>query len=228
LIPEGTAYSYFGNTVQCSEGWQEPIENYKQYLDERVVNYSHAKRSLVKGKPVLVGALARLHFSHERLSAEASALYKQSPLAQGESNTFLNNLAQAIELVDAIDQAKNTIDKLLADSGQESLPDISSFIKAGAAVGAVECPRGTLYHYYQVDSQGKILAADMITPSAQNSARIEQDICTVANEYLKTKTDVNHSDNTDGLQAALETLVRAFDPCNTCATHMVSVRSLTT
>lgn len=228
LIPDGTAYSYFGNTVQCSDGWQEPIENYKQYLDERVVNYSHAKRSLVKGKPVLVGALARLHFSHERLSAEASALYKQSPLAQGESNTFLNNLAQAIELVDAIDQAKNTIDKLLADSGQESLPDISSFIKAGAAVGAVECPRGTLYHYYQVDSQGKILAADMITPSAQNSARIEQDICTVANEYLKTKTDVNHSDNTDGLQAALETLVRAFDPCNTCATHMVSVKSLTT
>jgi coenzyme F420-reducing hydrogenase alpha subunit len=26
------------------------------------------------------------------------------------------------------------------------------------------------------------------------------------------------------LQANLETLIRAYDPCNTCATHMVSVR----
>ena len=80
----------------------------------------------------------------------------------------------------------------------------------------MECPRGTLYHYYELDERGRITAADMITPSAQNTARIELDIATVVNQYIG-KEDSQ-------LEANLETLVRVYDPCNTCATHMVQVR----
>jgi sulfhydrogenase subunit alpha len=87
--------------------------------------------------------------------------------------------------------------------------------KAGAKTGAVECPRGTLYHYYELDDSGKVIAADMITPSAQNTARIESDIRQLV-AGLK-------EEQTDAIQAKLETLVRAYDPCNTCATHMVQV-----
>ena len=80
----------------------------------------------------------------------------------------------------------------------------------------MECPRGTLYHYYELDEQGKILAADMITPSAQNTARIELDIRTVTQQNIEQESSL--------LQPILETLVRAYDPCNTCATHMVEIR----
>lgn len=221
LIPEGSGYSYFGSRVQCSDGWEAPIDQYKEYLDEKVVDYSHAKRSLVKGKPVLVGALARLYFSKDKLTDEAKSLYAKSALAQGKCNTYLNNLAQSIELVDAIDQAMNTINELISDdSPDEQLLSIASHIKEGSGVGAVECPRGTLYHSYTLDKSGTISAADMITPSAQNSARIELDVCTVAEESLKL------NQNGETLKENLETLIRAYDPCNTCATHMVSIRQI--
>jgi sulfhydrogenase subunit alpha len=132
----------------------------------------------------------------------------------------LNNLAQAIELVEAIDRAKVVIETILADNPGDSN---SRFIhhsaalekRAGAKTGAVECPRGTLYHYYELDDSGKVIAADMITPSAQNTARIESDIRQLV-AGLK-------EEQTDAIQAKLETLVRAYDPCNTCATHMVQV-----
>ena len=55
----------------------------------------------------------------------------------------------------------------------------------------------------------------MITPSAQNSARIELDIKEVVSQNI----------NEEDLMPNLETLVRAYDPCNTCATHMVSITS---
>ncbi len=56
----------------------------------------------------------------------------------------------------------------------------------------------------------------MVTPSAQNTARIEADIRTVVQEQMgKVIPSV--------LVSTLETLVRAYDPCNTCATHMVQV-----
>ena len=86
---------------------------------------------------------------------------------------------------------------------------------AGKGAGAVECPRGTLYHYYEIDKNHSIVKADMITPSAQNTARIELDI--------KEAVAANEID--EALMPNLETLVRAYDPCNTCATHMVSVNS---
>ena len=60
-----------------------------------------------------------------------------------------------------------------------------------------------------------MVAADMITPSAQNTARIESDIRQLV-AGLK-------EEQADSIQAKLETLVRAYDPCNTCATHMVQV-----
>jgi len=170
----------------------------------------------VNGKPIMVGSLARLYFFADRLGPSAKSIYSKSPLAAGNSNTILNNLAQGIELLEAIDRSMEIIDTLL--SMEPAHPQVQSAIsiKAGHGVGTVECPRGTLYHYYEIDDSGKVTAADMITPSAQNTARIEQDISTVVEDHLERNSEL--------LQNHLETLVRAYDPCNTCATHMVQVR----
>ena len=118
----------------------------------------------------------------------------------------------------AIDRSELIIETLLTKLAGESQSSKMErpVAKAGEAAGAIECPRGTLYHYYSLDDRGHILAADMITPSAQNTARIELDIREVVNQSTDPESPV--------LQANLETLVRAYDPCNTCATHMVSVR----
>ncbi|MBI4532817.1 MAG: nickel-dependent hydrogenase large subunit [Candidatus Melainabacteria bacterium] len=253
LKPYDTKYGFFGDTIQSTDGWEDSIENYRQYLGEVAVPYSHAKRSAARSKPLMVGAMARLMLFGQRLGRNARAVYTASALYEGDSNSLWNNLAQAIEIVEAIEQAETIIDSLLTKlpgshshtpalmpgcieefggglhPGQTGLKDpalkggvsvkrddkIRPSIRAGQAAGAVECPRGTLYHFYVLDDQGHIVAADMITPSAQNTFRIELDIREIVSQSQAAEPAT--------LQANLEMLVRAYDPCNTCATHMVSI-----
>jgi sulfhydrogenase subunit alpha len=217
LIPENGKYGFFGNEILSSDGWSKSIQEYRDYLNEISVPYSHAKKSQGTGKPLMVGAMARLRLFGDRLGDEAKEFYGNSPLASGDTNTIWNNFAQSIEVVEAIDQAIGICKKLIIDGSKGDRPTSHSLVvKAGQAVGAVECPRGTLYHYYSIDDKGKILAADLITPSAQNTARIESDIREVVN--------LTRDQDAATMQNNLETLVRAYDPCNTCATHMVSVQ----
>ncbi|MBS2004988.1 MAG: nickel-dependent hydrogenase large subunit, partial [Cyanobacteria bacterium SZAS LIN-5] len=221
LIPEGDSYGYFGKTIKASDGWQAPVEEYTTYLSENSVEYSHSKRSLLGTKPFMVGSMARLFFFSDKLGKTAKDIFDKSPLAQKNKrvSSLWNNFAQAIEIVEAIERATVIIEILLTSkiAGTENT-DFKNKLKAGRGVGAVECPRGTLYHSYTLDESGNITAADMITPSAQNSAHIELDIRKAAELELKKAPD--------HLRSTLETLVRAYDPCNTCATHMVSVRQL--
>lgn len=217
LQPENDLYGYFGNVVASTEGWQRSVQEYREYLQEHVVPYSHAKRSTVDGKPLMVGAMARLALFGTRLTEDAAALYKTSALSQGDHNTIWNNAAQSIEIVQAIQRSIEIIDEILTEHDVPETPVYDPRQQsAGKAVGAIECPRGTLYHYYEIDNNGMITNADMITPSAQNTARIELDI----KEVIET------NEQNDLLMPHLETLVRAYDPCNTCATHMVSIKSI--
>lgn len=219
LIPEDGAYGFFGNKIRSSNAFESDIKNYKEYLAEQAVNYSHAKRSTGQGPALFVGAMARLNLFGDLLKGDASAIYTSSPMAQGDNNSIWNNLAQSIEVVHAIDESIVLIEKILAQYATAKSLDASNVkLKAGVATGAVECPRGTLYHHYELDSTGTILVADMVTPSAQNSWRIEMDI--------KETVMQSHDIYSEQLQNNLETLVRAYDPCNTCATHMVSISYL--
>ncbi len=213
LKPPGDIYGYFGTEVQSSDDWSAPISEYKKYLNEKVVSHSHAKRSMIKDKPIMVGSLARLRFYADRLKPRARAIYVNTEIAKGNFNTLLNNIAQSIEVVEAIERAKEVIQLIAQSNEHEHSAEVK--IRSTEGVGAVECPRGTLYHCYSFDESGAVVAADMITPSAQNTARIEQDIAFVVDNIGQPEDAV--------LQARLETLVRAYDPCNTCATHMVTV-----
>jgi sulfhydrogenase subunit alpha len=223
LIPDTSSYGYFGNHVRSSSGWERTIQEYRKYLNERAVSFSHAKRTIPEGPPVMVGSMARLHLFGDRLQPTAKALLSRSPMANGDTNTVWNNLAQAIEIVEAIQRVQNIIAELIPMNGKcDDRPLHPSSLPGGSAAGAIECPRGTLYHWYELDAAGAVVHADMITPSVQNTVRIELDVREVVQQYL----DEPGRSEGRGLEAELETMVRAYDPCNTCATHMVSVSGL--
>lgn len=215
LIPSSKRYGYFGNRIQSTEGWEAPVEEYKSYLSEVVTHYSHAKRSTFSGKSFMVGSLARLNLNGSLLSGTAKDIFDASPIAAGDTNTIWNNLGQAIEIVQAIDRCLELIAKLqLSPAETNPAKDMMELSMQGEGTGAIECPRGTLYHWYSFDNEGTITGADMVTPSAQNTARIELDVREVVEQA---------PDEGDVLQSNLETLIRAYDPCNTCATHMVAL-----
>jgi coenzyme F420-reducing hydrogenase alpha subunit len=81
----------------------------------------------------------------------------------------------------------------------------------GSGVGAVEAPRGILYHYVKTDSAGDIIDYDIIPPTAQNLANLEAD----AKELIKATKNLSSLKR----KKLLEMLVRAYDPCITCSVH---------
>jgi coenzyme F420-reducing hydrogenase alpha subunit len=83
-------------------------------------------------------------------------------------------------------------------------------------VGAVEAPRGTLFHNYEIDEKGIITNANCIIPTSQNLNNIERDMEKLVWEILD-KSD-------EEITRSLEMLVRAYDPCISCSTHLVNVK----
>lgn len=73
----------------------------------------------------------------------------------------------------------------LGEKPRKEIPGSFEEADIRRGVGSVECPRGTLYHDFSVDKTGMVVAANMITPSAQNTARIELDIREVVSSVLK-------------------------------------------
>jgi len=136
----------------------------------------------------MLGAIARLH------------LYNyEHDLSVPCYNTFYNIYAQAIENVHFLRQIKS---KIKFNFKQEK----NSFkIKAGSGIAACEAPRGTLYHSYEIDSNGKILQANIVPPTAQFLNNLEADL----KKYLEKNWDKEKA----------KELIRAYDPCISCAVH---------
>ena len=212
LEPEGGIYGWFGNRIRLSTGDSFDIHDYRKVCNERTVAHSTAKQSKFQEKPFMTGALARLVINYDKLSGEAKKAAKEFNIPIPSNNILHNNHAQIVELFWAVERSIQVIDKLLAmDLKGEPVPEI----KAGAAegVGAVEVPRGTLYHWYKFSAEGRIADSDIITPTAQNHANIEKDFQAAINYLTAKKADEA------ALAQSREVIVRAYDPCISCSCH---------
>ena len=214
LSSNGLGYSLLGDRIALSTGDTKEISMYKKICNETVVPHSHAKHSRFKDKPFAVGALARIALNGEKLSGQAKKAEEKIGLSLHSNNILYNNAAQAVELVYSIERSIEIIDELLASGIKQEKP-IEVKAKAGTGTGAVEAPRGTLYHSYSFDEKGKLTEADVITPTAQNLANIEKDLCVSVENLI--------GEPKESLAPKLEMVVRAYDPCISCAVHLVEV-----
>ena len=209
-------YGYAGDSILISNGKEVDAEDYKKLTNERVVPHSFAKRSLYQDKTFNVGANARLINMGSRLDGEAKDLFKEHYSDRWLKNPLLNNLAQAIEMVWSLEQMPDLCDRL---AGMDDPPIEQPTRQTGVGTGAVEAPRGTLYHHYEV-KDGLIAAADIITPTAQNLDEIERHLRLTAERLLaEDKRD-------EEIRLGLEMVARAYDPCISCATHLVTLKRI--
>lgn len=195
-IKKGEIVSNKNNTVN--------IKEYKNHINEEVKNYSTAKFGKFQGREIMVGALARLALNK---NAEN---YKKKYMIDF-NNPFHNILAQAIEIKKYHKLAEKIVKKLLEmEINDEPTAKISN-IKAAVGIGAVEAPRGGLYHEIHLNEKGIITYANIITPTVQNLSSIEKS----ANDLLsQTQNKTEHE-----RQKLLTMLVRAYDPCLSCSAH---------
>lgn len=159
------------------------------------------KKVKIAGESYLVGALSRINLNHQKLNPAAKSALSRASFNLPCYNIFYNLLAQMIEVIHAIEEAQKIIASLKIK--QES--PIAYKAKSGAGLAATEAPRGLLFHYYEIDSKGLIGKCNIVTPTAQFLANLENDL----EKFLEEEHP-----NDD-----IKMLIRAYDPCITCAVH---------
>ncbi|MEM2109552.1 MAG: Ni/Fe hydrogenase subunit alpha [Candidatus Odinarchaeota archaeon] len=214
-LDPGEHYGFIGDSVLISDGSRYHINDYLEIIKEKTVKQSTAKLSTYKNTPFMVGALARIFLNKDKLEGTAETLFKTYRSIINERNPLTNNIAQAIELVQSVERAVTLIDELKSRKLiREHVPVVN--VKEGRGVGAVEAPRGTLYHDYTFDNRGCIVKCNVITPTAQNIASMEKHYREIAERMIKEQDDK--------IKFNLELLARAYDPCISCATHIIRLK----
>ncbi len=213
-VDPGEVYGFAGDYILVSSGERLPVEEYRKLTNEVAVPHSTAKHSSYKGRPFMVGALARVLLNGKKLRGRAAEMLKDLEPKLDAFNPLTNNLAQAIETVYALERAVEMIDELL-DKGLKQAAEVEIKPRKGVGVAAVEAPRGVLYHCYELDEEGRITKADIITPTAQNAANMEK--------YIRVSAERLLSMGEERLEGPLELLVRAYDPCISCSAHLIKV-----
>ncbi len=179
--------------------------------NEYMADGSTSKLSRLSRKSFAVGALARINNNFAGLLPEARAIAEGFGLRPVTHNPFMNVVAQVVECVQVVRESMQLIDELLAVPWQEPRQSIEP--RAGIGVGAVEVPRGILYHCLHLDAAGRIIKADCVIPTSQNHANILHDIEALA------LFCANQGKSDKEIELLAEMLVRAYDPCISCSVH---------
>jgi F420-non-reducing hydrogenase large subunit len=145
-----------------------------------------------------------------------------TPLAQAELEEFREKFGRPAQqtllyhwarLIELLHNAENTI--RLLDDPEITSTDIRKKVEVRAArgIGCVEAPRGTLIHDYETDENGLITNVNLIVGTTHNNAPINMSVKSAAMDLIKDgKYD-------QGILNKIEMMIRAHDPCLSCATH---------
>ena len=205
---------YRGTKIITTDGAECTNRDYKKIVKEKVVAHSSSKHVANKRSSIMVGALARFNNNWKQLHPKAQEAAAKLGLKAVCTNPFYNNVAQVVETVHSAYQAVEICDELLAAGIKDEKPEVQ--VKAGRGVGLTEVPRGLLVHDYTYDDQGLITDANLIIPTGQNLANVEDDFRKFVPEVLDQPQDQ--------IRLGLEMLVRAYDPCISCSVHLLDVK----
>lgn len=191
---------------------------YKDIVAEHVAPHSWLKFPYIKelGYPEGIYRVAPL----SRINV-ADKMPDAAPLAQAAFEEFhdkfgyaqaplLFHWARLIELLAAAECAADALDQDL--SGEKFPEELER--TAGEGAGIVEAARGTLIHNYECDDNGLVTKANIVVATIQNNPAMEMGIQQVAKDYIKPGVEVD-----DKIFNLMEMVIRAYDPCLSCATH---------
>jgi len=224
LVSDDDEYPFLMGDVGSTDGIRLNKDEYKKITNEFIVPHSSAKHCKLSRDSYMVGALARTNLNYKKLHPKAKAIADALGLNTKVVNPYLNTAAQLVESVHALEDAIRIIEDFKnkgINYDEEILVGLNETheikVNPGSGVGAVEVPRGILFHQYDVDEKGIIKNANCIIPTGQNLNNIEHDMKKFVPEMLENKTD-------EEITLGLEMLVRAYDPCISCSAHFLDVK----
>lgn len=207
-------YPMNAGVMKTSRGDVIDVANYETEFEEQQVPHSTALHAIRKstGLPYLLGPLARINLNRDKLSPSAQKLADEIKLEPLCCNPHKAIIARGLEIIHAYEEAL----MILRDQPPKGKSRESYEYQAGEGMSATEAPRGTLFHRYIIDKDGKVVEASIVPPTSQNQAQIEADL----------KQWISHVISKDERETArkCENLVRAYDPCISCSTHFLNVK----
>ncbi|OGG03562.1 hypothetical protein A2W14_03200 [Candidatus Gottesmanbacteria bacterium RBG_16_37_8] len=209
-------FSFLNGRILETSGKRINEEEFGNFLESLIIPYSQATGYKYRGKIYMVGALARLNLGKDKLHVKTKQSAGKFLSVFPSDNIYHNNLAQAIEILHAVDSSVDLIDNLKISPERPILPQR----REGAGVGVIEAPRGTLYYRLEVDNLGKIKKGKIVVPTGQNQIGIEVSI----RQYLEE--NINNLQKKEEIENIVETIVRSYDPCMSCASHFLKFKYL--
>lgn len=223
LVNDTDEYPLLEGEIGSTDGLRIDKHDYKKVTNEFVVPHSSAKHAKASRESYMVGALARFNLNSGKLHPKAKKAAGELDMKPMICNPFLNTAAQLVECVHSLEESIAILEEFKSKSLNQSeavtvgLNEKNTIpVKPGNGVGAVEVPRGILFHNYEVDEKGKITSANCIIPTSQNVNNIEQDMKALVPKILD-KAD-------EEITLMMEMLVRAYDPCISCSAHFLDVK----
>ena len=164
-----------------------------------------------------VGPLARLAICSRTGSPKSDGELQQfrefAAEHGGTQDAILMHYARLVEMLFALER----IEELLAD------PDVlrddtlrsRAFSNSPRGIGCSEAPRGTLFHDYSAGSDGVVRSVRLLIATAQNNLAMNSDLRDIAQRLFPAPGAAVD----DRALNLLESGIRAYDPCFSCATH---------
>jgi len=205
-------YPFIGGSLISSDGVEHKEQDYQPMTNEYVDKNNTSKWSKLSRESYAVGALARFNNNAQLLHPKAAEVAASLGLKPVCHNPFMNNVAQLVECFHVVHEAIRLIDELVESGPGETMAKVIP--KAGEGVGAIEAPRGILFHHYKYDKTGRILMANCVVPTTQNNANIHHDIKSLVKKFAMTKEMTDEK-----LELLSSMLVRSYDPCVSCSVH---------
>ncbi len=206
-------FSFLEGEIKSSNGVYVKEEDFWDHLHNVVLPYSQASGFEFEGQEYMVGALARLNLNKDSLHPETKRDMKKYIDVFPSDNVYHNNLAQAIEIMHSIDHSIELLEKTEFKKEDVVKPDKLS----GEGVGVIEAPRGTLYYWLGIDN-GKVRYINLVIPTAQNLINMREDIRQIVPNLIEK--------GEKAIRKEVEKIIRAYDPCMSCASHFLKINWL--
>ena len=188
-----------------------PAEFDDHVVEEHVAHSNALYARMRERGAYLAGPMARYELNFGELSPLAREAAREAGLDETSRNPFKSVVVRSVEILYALDEAVRIIDSY----EEPERPAVAIEPRAGQGYGWTEAPRGMLYHAYELDEQGKIVAARIVPPTSQNQKSIDEDLLGVVRQMIGS--------DEEQLRLRCEQAIRNYDPCISCATHFLRI-----
>lgn len=223
--PEGELELYDGNLRFIDTDGkivddQVDPKNYLDYIAERSISWSYLKYPYYKKYGYekgfyRVGPLARLNVATKMKTPLAQKEFENfKSLGNGGPvhGTFYFHYARLIETLGSVEEAQHILkDPKITSSHIQTDGNRNQ----SEGIGSSEAPRGTLFHHYVTDDDGKLTNVNLLIATGQNNPAMNRSVLEVAKQYVKGKNVQ------EGALNRVEAAIRCYDPCLSCSTHAI-------